>query len=62
MEMLRAIGQLHVDDRRGRVAPHAKKRRPKPQRFLMEGLESIFVFGLQPSGERLSLLGVFLAE
>ena len=35
-EMLRAIGHHEVGDRFGRVEPRANKRRPKPQRFLME--------------------------
>ena len=35
-EMLRAIAQHDVGDRPGRVEPRANKRRPKPQRFLME--------------------------
>ena len=35
-EMLRAISSHEVGDRFGRVEPRANKRRPKPQRFLME--------------------------
>src|SRR4051812_35829110 len=35
-EMLRAISRHRVGDRFGRVEPRANKRRPKPQRFLME--------------------------
>jgi Transposase DDE domain len=35
-EMLRAIAHHRVGDRFGRVEPRANKRRPKPQRFLME--------------------------
>jgi hypothetical protein len=35
-EMLRAIASHGVGDRFGRVEPRANKRRPKPQRFLME--------------------------
>ena len=35
-EMLRAIAYHEVGDRFGRVEPRANKRRPKPQRFLME--------------------------
>jgi hypothetical protein len=35
-EMLRAISCHEVGDRFGRVEPRANKRRPKPQRFLME--------------------------
>ena len=35
-EMLRAIARHDVGDRPGRVGPRANKRRPKPQRFLME--------------------------
>jgi hypothetical protein len=35
-EMLRAIARHRVGDRFGRVEPRANKRRPKPQRFLME--------------------------
>src|SRR4051794_8008499 len=35
-EMLKAISRHHVGDRFGRVEPRANKRRPKPQRFLME--------------------------
>jgi Transposase DDE domain len=35
-EMLRAIASHKVGDRFGRFEPHANKRRPKPQRFLME--------------------------
>jgi hypothetical protein len=34
--MLAAIAQHEVADRFGRVEPHANKRRPKPQKFLME--------------------------
>jgi hypothetical protein len=36
MEMLKAISQHNVGDRPGRVEPRAKKRRPKPQRYLTE--------------------------
>jgi hypothetical protein len=35
-EMLRAISRHRVGDRFGRVEPRANKRRPKPQRYLME--------------------------
>ena len=35
-EMLKAISSHEVGDRFGRVEPRANKRRPKPQRFLME--------------------------
>ena len=35
-EMLKAIASHRVGDRFGRVEPRANKRRPKPQRFLME--------------------------
>jgi Transposase DDE domain len=35
-EMLRAIAHHRVGDRFGRVEPRANKRRPKPQKFLME--------------------------
>lgn len=35
-EMLKAISGHEVGDRFGRVEPRANKRRPKPQRFLME--------------------------
>jgi hypothetical protein len=35
-EMLKAISSHDVGDRFGRVEPRANKRRPKPQRFLME--------------------------
>ena len=35
-EMLKAIADHHVGDRFGRVEPRANKRRPKPQKFLME--------------------------
>jgi hypothetical protein len=35
-EMLKAISRHHVGDRFGRVEPRANKRRPKPQRYLME--------------------------
>ncbi len=35
-EMLKAISTHEVGDRFGRVEPRANKRRPKPQRFLME--------------------------
>jgi hypothetical protein len=35
-EMLRAIASHRVGDRFGRIEPRANKRRPKPQRFLME--------------------------
>jgi hypothetical protein len=35
-EMLKAISCHEVGDRFGRVEPRANKRRPKPQRFLME--------------------------
>jgi Transposase DDE domain len=35
-EMLKAIASHQVGDRFGRVEPRANKRRPKPQRFLME--------------------------
>jgi hypothetical protein len=35
-EMLRAISRHGVGDRFGRVEPRANKRRPKPQRYLME--------------------------
>jgi len=35
-EMLRAIASHKVGDRFGRFEPRANKRRPKPQRFLME--------------------------
>jgi Transposase DDE domain len=35
-EMLRAIARHRVGDRFGRVEPRANKRRPEPQRFLME--------------------------
>jgi len=35
-EMLRAIARHRVGDRFGRVEPRANKRRPKPQRLLME--------------------------
>jgi hypothetical protein len=35
-EMLKAIARHRVGHRFGRVEPRAKKRRPKPQRFLME--------------------------
>jgi hypothetical protein len=34
--MLKAISSHEVGDRFGRVEPRANKRRPKPQRFLME--------------------------
>jgi hypothetical protein len=34
--MLRAISEHEVGDRFGRVEPRANKRRPKPQKFLME--------------------------
>jgi hypothetical protein len=34
--MLRAIASHRVGDRFGRVEPRANKRRPKPQRYLME--------------------------
>jgi Transposase DDE domain len=34
--MLEAIAQHEVGDRPGRFEPHANKRRPKPQNFLME--------------------------
>jgi hypothetical protein len=35
-EMLKAIAHHRVKDRFGRVEPRANKRRPKPQKFLME--------------------------
>jgi hypothetical protein len=35
-EMLKAISRHRVGDRFGRVEPRANKRRPKPQRYLME--------------------------
>jgi hypothetical protein len=35
-EMLKAISSHEVGDRFGRVEPRVNKRRPKPQRFLME--------------------------
>ena len=35
-EMLKAIAHHRVGDRFGRVEPRANKRRPKPQKFLME--------------------------
>lgn len=35
-EMLKAISGHEVGDRFGRVEPRANKRRPKPQRYLME--------------------------
>jgi hypothetical protein len=35
-EMLNAIAHHRVGDRSGRVEPRANKRRPKPQKFLME--------------------------
>jgi hypothetical protein len=35
-EMLKAIASHRVGDRFGRVEPRANKRRPKPQRYLME--------------------------
>ena len=35
-EMLKAIAHHRVGDRFGRVEPRANKRRPKPQRYLME--------------------------
>jgi hypothetical protein len=35
-EMLKAISSHEVGDRFGRFEPRANKRRPKPQRFLME--------------------------
>ncbi len=35
-EMLKAISSHEVGDRFGRAEPRANKRRPKPQRFLME--------------------------
>ena len=35
-EMLKAIAHHRVADRFGRVEPRANKRRPKPQKFLME--------------------------
>ena len=35
-EMLKAISSHEVGDRFGRVEPRANKRRPKPQRFLMQ--------------------------
>ena len=35
-EMLKAIASHRVGDRFGRVEPRANKRRPKPQKFLME--------------------------
>jgi hypothetical protein len=35
-EMLKAIASHRVGDRFGRVEPRANKRRPKPQRSLME--------------------------
>ena len=35
-EMLKAIACHRVGDRPGRVEPRANKRRPKPQKFLME--------------------------
>jgi Transposase DDE domain len=35
-EMLKAIARHRVGDRFGRVEPRANKRRPKPQRYLME--------------------------
>ena len=35
-EMLKAIAHHRVGDRPGRVEPRANKRRPKPQKFLME--------------------------
>ncbi len=35
-EMLKALADYHVGDRFGRVEPRANKRRPKPQKFLME--------------------------
>jgi hypothetical protein len=34
--MLKAISSHEVGDRFGRVEPRANKRRPKPQRYLME--------------------------
>lgn len=35
-EMLKAVARHRVGDRFGRVEPRANKRRPKPQRYLME--------------------------
>jgi hypothetical protein len=35
-EMLKAIAHHRVADRPGRVEPRANKRRPKPQKYLME--------------------------
>ena len=35
-EMLKAIAHHRVGDRFGRIEPRANKRRPKPQRYLME--------------------------